>query len=155
VKKIKYIFADMDGVLTDGKVQIDANGNERKSICYRDLDAIGMGHAAGLRFVFVTGEDTAIAKYIVRRFRADDAVLGAKDKGKAFDELVEKLGILPEEVCYVGDSNRDIPAICKAGLGAAPADAAPKVLEAADYITACRGGQGVLLELTEKIMSGE
>ena len=145
----------MDGVLTDGRVQIDSEGHERKSICYRDLDAIGIGHGAGLKFIFVTGEDTDITRFIVRRFHADDALLGAKDKGKAFDELVHKYKLHPEEVCYIGDSNRDIPAIQKAGLGCAPADAAPKVRQIANAVLSCRGGEGVLMELVEKILDEE
>ena len=155
MKKIKYIFADMDGVLTDGTVQMDEEGHERKSICYRDLDAIGIGHRAGIRFIFVTGERTAITERIVQRFGADDAVLGAKDKGQAMDDLVRRLGISRAEVCYVGDSNRDIPAIRKAGLGAAPADAAAKVRDAADVVLQCAGGKGVLMELVEKILDEE
>ena len=153
--EIRYIFADIDGVLTDGCVQINEDGHERKSICYRDLDAIGVGHGAGIKFIFVTGENTAMASRIVRRFKADDAILGAKDKEKAFDELVKKLGVSPSEVCYVGDSHRDIPAIQKAGLGAAPADAAPKVKKVADIVLQCAGGKGVLMELVERIIDEE
>ena len=45
--KIKYIFSDIDGVLTDGKVCLDAHGAENKQICYRDLDSIAIGKKAG------------------------------------------------------------------------------------------------------------
>ena len=60
--KIKYIFSDIDGVLTDGKVYLDAHGAENKQICYRDLDSIAIGKKAGLEFVFVTGEDSQLLK---------------------------------------------------------------------------------------------
>ena len=46
-----YIFSDIDGVLTDGKVYLDAQGHESKQICYRDLDSIAIGRKAGLEFV--------------------------------------------------------------------------------------------------------
>ena len=56
------------------------------------------------------------------------------------------------EICYVGDSERDIPAIRMAGFGIAPKDAAGKVREMADFVTQTCGGKGVLLELVEKII---
>jgi 3-deoxy-D-manno-octulosonate 8-phosphate phosphatase KdsC-like HAD superfamily phosphatase len=44
---MKFILLDVDGVLTDGSVTLDVNGNESKRICYRDLDAIVVGRRAG------------------------------------------------------------------------------------------------------------
>ena len=150
---IKYIFTDIDGVLTNGQVLIDELGNERKNICYRDLDAISLGRKAGIEFAMLTGESTNLASYIVKRFNVSEAVLGAKDKGKAFMELIERLGIRKEDVCYIGDSNRDIPAIDMAGLGVCPHDATLQVLKKVDYVTEVDGGQGVLWEVVEKIIS--
>ena len=152
MKNIKYIFADIDGVLTDGKVEIDSEGRERKNICYRDLDAIGVGHRAGLKFVFVTSEDTDLARFIAKRFNVDDAVFAAKDKGKAFEELAQKYNLSPDEICYIGDGERDVSAIQKAGLGFCPADAVNGAKESADVVLNSKGGEGVLSELVEKIV---
>ena len=152
MKKIKYLFVDIDGVLTDGTVSLDEQGNERKSICYRDLDAIGMGRSVGLDFAFVTGEDTDLARSIARRFGVKHAVFGAKDKGKAVKELLQELQVDPEDICYIGDSLRDVPAIRMAGLGAAPRDAMEAARQAADFVAQTFGGKGVLLELVEKII---
>lgn len=152
MRKIKYIFADIDGVLTDGTVRIDAQGTEQKNICYRDLDAIAIGRQAGIEFAFITGENTDIARYIVKRFKIQKAIFGAKDKGQAVLALLQKLQLSADDICYVGDSNRDIPAIQLAGIGAAPQNAAPKARQAAEFVTEACGGQGVLLELVEKII---
>ena len=147
MQKIKYIVADIDGVLTDGKVYIDANGNENKTICYHDLDSIRKGRDNGLEFAFVTGEDTDMARFIAKRFKVSNAVYGAKDKEKAVNQLLKVLNLSRDEICYVGDSERDIPAIKLAGIGAAPADALKCVKEAADIVLECKGGEGVLSEL--------
>ncbi len=152
VNKIQYIFADIDGVVTDGKVSIDIDGNERKQICYRDLDAIGIGRKQGLEFFFITGEDTKMAESIAKRFNVKRAIFGAKDKLSAVKTLISELNIDKEIVCYIGDSDRDAPAIAYVGLGLAPADASRKALQAADFVTEKVGGNGVLLELVENIM---
>ena len=35
---IKLVLLDIDGVLTDGKVSVDSNGNESKTIDFKDID---------------------------------------------------------------------------------------------------------------------
>ncbi|WP_455155825.1 HAD family hydrolase [Selenomonas noxia] len=152
MKKIKYIFADMDGVVTDGTVRIDEHGKESKAICFRDLDAIGIGRSAGIEFAFVTGEDTPIAHFMAKRFGVDTAVFGAKDKKAAVEGLLARLGVTAEEICYIGDSARDVPAIELARIGVTVQDGALAARRAADLVTECRGGTGALLELVETIL---
>ena len=152
-EKIKYIFSDIDGVLTDGTVSISTSGQEQKRICYRDLDAIGIGRKAGLEFAFITGEDTELARRIAERFNISRVIYGAKDKGVAVKAIMEEMRISAGEICYVGDSFRDIPAIRLAGFGAAPPDAPASVRRCADIVTKASGGHGVLLELVEMILS--
>lgn len=153
-KKIKYIFADIDGVITDGKVWIDAQGNENKQICYRDLDSIGIGRNVDLEFVFITGENTEIARGIARRFKVEPSVFGAKDKLSAIETLIATMQIDKDCICYIGDSDRDAPAIAYVGLGIAPADGSKKARAAADFITDSVGGAGVLFEVVENIIEG-
>ena len=152
MRKIKYIFADMDGVVTDGTVRIDENGRESKAICFRDLDAIGIGRRAGIAFAFVTGEDTPIAHFMAKRFGVETAVFGAKDKKAAVEGLLAQLNLTAEEICYIGDSARDVPAIEMAGIGATVQDGVLAARRAADIVSECRGGTGALLELVETLL---
>ena len=152
MKRIKYIFADMDGVVTDGTVRIDERGKESKAICFRDLDAIGIGRRAGIEFAFVTGEDTPIAHFMAKRFGVDTVVFGAKDKKAAVENLLLQLGLSADEICYIGDSARDIPAIELAGIGVTVQDGVLAARRAADIVTECRGGTGALLELVETLL---
>jgi len=149
---ITHIFSDIDGVLTDGKVRLDEEGRESKIICYRDLDAVGVLRRAGLKIYFVTGEDSQLTKRIIDKFAPDGSRCGSKDKGKVFDELVRELGVAPSSVCYIGDSERDLPALRRAGFSACPKDAVSAVLTAADYVAATKGGEGVLGEVAAKII---
>ena len=55
-------------------------------------------------------------------------------KGDGVRRAAEYLGIKPELVCCVGDSNNDIPMLTSAGISFAPANARKEVLELADVI---------------------
>lgn len=150
--KIKYIISDIDGVLTDGRFVIDENGNESKQLCYRDLDAIGIGRRAGLEFAFLTGESGKMVEVISTRFNVFDIVEGSKDKLTAIKIFCEDKKVNAENVCYIGDSDRDVLAIDYAGVGIAPRDGSPKAIATANYITEVKGGFGVLFEVVSNIV---
>jgi YrbI family 3-deoxy-D-manno-octulosonate 8-phosphate phosphatase len=143
---IEILALDIDGVLTDGKVLVDQNDNESKSICYRDVDAIFEAHRHGLTLVLVTGEDSPWVKMISRKLEIKHVYAGAKDKIKALTLLADDFGVELSQICYVGDSQRDIPAIKAAGLGYAPADAVQEAREAADVVLNKRGGDGAVAQ---------
>lgn len=152
---MKWILTDVDGVLTDGRVTLDMHGNETKTICYRDLDAIGIGRRAGYDFAFITGEDTEMVRVLGRRFKVEKIYPGAKDKLAALQRISEEYGTPLSGLLYIGDNNRDAPALRAVGLGIAPCDASELARESADILTDSRGGYGVLLEVMDRLISGQ
>ena len=150
-ENIKWVASDIDGVLTDGQVLIDETGREQKRIFMRDLDAISAGRSMGLDFVFVTGEENPLARTIAGRFGVERIFTGSKDKLAAVRLFCTQENLSPNQLCYIGDSDRDAAAISWAGLGIAPADGSVKAKKAADYVTKCNGGKGVLSETVEII----
>jgi len=148
------IYTDIDGVLTDGRVTIDVHGNEAKNICYRDLDAIGVGRRRGYDFVFVTGEDTEMVSAIAKRFGVSKVYPGAKDKLATMQRIANESGVKISEMLYIGDSDRDTPALEAVGLGIAPRDATESARNAANHISRVKGGYGVLLEVVDKLING-
>jgi YrbI family 3-deoxy-D-manno-octulosonate 8-phosphate phosphatase len=152
---MKFIFTDIDGVLTDGSVLLDARGNESKRICYRDLDAIGIGRKLGFEFGVISGENTPITSFLAKRFGIELAYLGIKDKLALISEFAKKKNISLKQIIYIGDSNADVALIESVGLGIAPADAASVAKKAAGLITLSNGGMGVLFEIVSKLNDGE
>ena len=152
---MKFIFTDVDGVLTDGQLTIDINGNEIKTICYRDLDAIGIGRRNGYDFAFVTGENTEMVQVLAKRFGINKVYAGAKDKLAAMNAIAAEFKTELCDLLYIGDSDRDATALEAVGLGIAPRNATASAKNAADYITESDGGCGVLLEVVDKLIAGK
>lgn len=152
---MKIILIDVDGVLTDGRVTIDINGNETKTISYRDLDAIAVGRRAGYDFAFVTGEDTQMVKALAKRFSIERVYAGQKDKLAAMRKISEEFNTPLSGLLYIGDSDRDAPALEAVGLGIAPKDATAAAKAAAHVQTDSKGGHGVLLEVVDKLIAGK
>jgi len=153
--KIKLLALDIDGVLTDGRIIIDAAGNEYKSINYRDLDGITWLKSKGLNMALLTGEDNAFVDTIAGRFGIAVIIKGAKDKEKALRQLAEDTRVPLQNICYVGDADRDAPALKLCGLGIVPQDATRKAKESASVILKTLGGAGVVNEVIEYLVEND
>lgn len=146
---IKMIVFDIDGVITDGSIIVDAAGREQKKVNMKDVDAIFQVKKQGYRLAAITGEDTEIVSYFENRFPWDYFYRGNKNKANALKEIMQNDDLCREEVCYVGDGKYDVEPLRYAGLGLCPKDAIDKAKDAADIILQHGGGQGCLWELTK------
>ncbi len=55
----------------------------------------------------------------------------------------------------MGDDLLDLPVLDRAGLAAAPADAAQEVRQAVHWVSAARGGRGAVRELIELVLRAQ
>ena len=149
---IRVLALDIDGVLTDGKVTLDATGRESKTLCYRDIDAVFAAHGEGLTVVLVTGEDSPMVDVIARRLNVSRVYRNAKDKGTVLTQVSRDLDVPVHEISYIGDSTRDAPALTLVGLGLAPADAAEAARAVAHRVLSHRGGEGAVSEALTLIL---
>jgi len=149
---IKLLVLDIDGVLTDGRLVIDALGNEYKTINIRDLDGITWLKSRGVGLALLTGEDTALVDVIARRLGVASLIKGAKDKEVALRQLSESTRVPLDNICYVGDADRDANALKSCGLSMVPVDATRRAKESASVVLQSRGGDGVIQEVMEYLI---
>src|SRR5262245_22253404 len=154
-RRIRLLVTDVDGVLTDGRMVLGERGDELKSFHSRDGVAVELARRGGLRTAFVTGEKSTIAKARGDKLEVDAVVLSARRKGESLEALCTQFGITPAEAAYVGDDLLDLPALQRAGLAIAVADAAAEVKAVAHLVTRARGGQGAFRESVEVILRAQ
>ncbi len=148
---LRALVLDVDGVLTDGRVLLGEAGHEMKDLGYRDIDAVFQARREGFAIALVTGEETPIVDVIARTLAVELVVRGAKDKAAALRTVAARLSLPLEAICYVGDADRDAPALELAGLGLAPADGSPRARQAAHAVLGSRGGYRVVAEALEVV----
>ena len=144
---IGLILLDIDGVITDGTITVDSNGNEQKRINLKDIDALFELHRRGYLLGAITGEDSEIVAYFEKRIPWDYFYRGTKKKLDVIKELEKNTAFSKEEICYVGDGKYDIDALSYARLSICPADAILEAKQAADIVFQNQGGEGCLWEL--------
>lgn len=146
---IELVVFDIDGVLTDGSIIVDPEGNEQKHINLKDVDAVYSLHQSGYKIGVITGEDTRIVDYFEKRFPWDYFYRGCKKKREALEQIISDADTTPEHVCYIGDGRYDAEALKLVGFGACPADATAPAKVSADIILRRNGGNGCIWELVE------
>ena len=149
---IRLLALDVDGVLTDGTVQISADGGEAKH--FSILDGMGLIrlHRAGVAVAWISGRPSAATTVRATELKIPHLIQGRTDKLMALQELAAQLGLEPAAICYMGDDDIDAPAIAWAGIGVAPAGSMAPALKAADYVPARAAGHGAVREVCEHIL---
>jgi D-sedoheptulose 7-phosphate isomerase len=155
VTPIKLLALDIDGVITDGRASFSPAGEEAKTFSFHDLDAVTLWQRQGLRVALITGEEGAMVETIARRFGVETVISGAKDKLAAVQTLATAQQVHLNEIAYVGDGDRDAPALAAVGLGLAPANATPAARASAHRQLTRLGGNGAVAEAVRLIQALE
>ena len=153
VKRVKAILLDVDGILTDGSIYVGPDGFELKRFTVLDGVGAALAAQAELPLALISGRHSEATVERARQLKIEHVHLGSWNKVEALEEVLEKLGLPGEEVAFVGDSYIDMPAMELVGLPISVPNGHPLVKELAVHVTESRGGEGVLLEVVEWLLT--
>src|SRR5574337_1072960 len=122
-KKSKLQLLDVDGVLTDGKIILDTQGNELKAFHVRDGHGIKIAQRAGITIGIITGRTSEVVSIRARELGIQEVHQGAHEKIAVYESILEKYGLRDEEVAYIGDDIVDLDIFQRAGIAVTVADA--------------------------------
>lgn len=148
---IKLLALDFDGVLTNNKVIVDENGKE-SVICNRS-DSLGIGllKKKGIDVIVISKEANKVVKARCDKLKIS-FVQGIDDKISILKKEINKRGLQPGEVCFIGNDVNDVECIEYVGLGVAVNDAFSEVKKAANIVTEKNGGEGAVREIIDNIL---
>ncbi len=153
--KTRLLILDVDGVLTDGSIVLDNNGNEYKSFHVRDGHGIKMLLHAGIVVAIITGRFSEVVERRARELGITEVHQKCMDKRAAYAYLAEKYSLSDEEIAYVGDDIIDAPVMAMAGLSVAVSDADEETKKYALLVTSNRGGRGAVREVSDLILKSK
>ena len=154
-KKVRLLLLDCDGVLTDGRIQMTAGGDETKAFDVRDGHGIVMLQRAGIKVGIISGRRSSVVQARVQELGIAHLHEMAWTKTEPFRQILAEEGLAETAVCFVGDDVVDIPLLRRAGLAVAVADAVEEVRRYAHYTTRRKGGRGAVREVIELILKSQ
>lgn len=151
-KKIKLLILDVDGVMTDGSIILDNEGNELKRFHVRDGHGIKMLGRAGIKTGIITGRKSKVVEIRARELGITDVFQKVYKKSAVYEKLLKKYKCGDENAAFMGDDIVDVELLKRAGLSAVPADADEGTTRYADIVTKRNGGKGAVREFTDLIL---
>jgi len=152
-RRVRLLVLDVDGVMTDGRLHITAQGEETKVFHVRDGSGIVAVQRAGIAVAIISGRDSAAVTRRASELGIRCVFQGIADKRAALDALLAQLGLTADALACVGDDTPDVPMLERAALAVAVADAHPTARAAAHWITPSPGGHGAVREVCDLLLS--
>jgi 3-deoxy-D-manno-octulosonate 8-phosphate phosphatase (KDO 8-P phosphatase) len=154
-KKIKLLLLDVDGVLTDGTIILDNQGNELKAFHVRDGHGIKLAQRSGIAIGIITGRKSEVVNIRARELGIQEVYQGAHEKILAYESVIAKYGVEDSEVAYIGDDIVDVEVFKRVGMAVGVADADPSIRPHVDLITKTEGGRGAVREFINFVLKSQ
>lgn len=155
LKNIKLVLSDVDGVMTDTRIYMAADGSWRRFFSIYD----GMGfkrlQKAGIQVGIITASDAEDVRSRFKFLEVDYFHEKAKNKIENLKQILEISGCSAQEVAYIGDDLMDVEVIEAVGFGVTVPHALEEIKEKSDYVTQREGGHGAVREVCEMILKSK
>lgn len=151
-RRIKLLFLDVDGVMTDGGIYYSPRGVAMKRFFAQDGYGVVRAREHGLELAIISGRSSAIVTARARDLRITNVLQGIDDKLHAARDLSRRKHLTFGELAFIGDDLFDLGLLREVGLSAAPADARPEVRHVVDYVAHAAGGEGAVREFIDLIL---
>ena len=149
---IKTFIFDLDGVLTDGSLIVDADGNWLRRMNIRDGYALQLAIKAGYNVVIISGSESVPVAERLNKLGITEVFMKVIDKEKFLKEYLLKNNYKIPEVLYMGDDIPDYSFMQIAGFACCPGDAAFEIKKISSYISPLSGGKGCVRDVIEKVL---
>lgn len=151
-QKIRYLFCDVDGTLTDGGMYYSSKGEELKRFNTRDAKGLALLNEKGIEPVIFTSESSPIVKARAKKLKINHCYIGIGNKLEKFNKFLKMHNVSASNCAYIGDDINDFDCISLVPLSACPADAEKKILQKAFIKCKAKGGQGAVREFCNLIL---
>lgn len=151
-KPIRLFVLDVDGVLTDGSLLLQENGEQLRRMNIKDGYALQLAIKKGYHILVLSGAQSEGVKKRLHKLGINHVLMGVLHKTAELDKYMSKHGFTQEQVLFMGDDMPDYKVMQKAGLPCCPADAVAEIRDIASYISPIKGGEGCVRDIIEKVL---
>ncbi|MDM1048912.1 KdsC family phosphatase [Sphingobacterium hotanense] len=150
--QIKAVVLDVDGVLTDGTLQVNESGDQLRTFYVKDGYAMQLAEKMGLMLWVISGGRSEGVRLRLQGLGVKEIHLGVSQKMDVLNELLTKYELIADQLMYVGDDMPDYEVMQVVGIAACPVDAVEDIKTISHYMSPFKGGRGVVRDILEKIL---
>ncbi|MGH2642714.1 MAG: KdsC family phosphatase [Chitinophagaceae bacterium] len=151
-KPVKIFVFDVDGVLTDGTLQLLENGELSRKMHIKDGFALQLAVKKGYHVAIISGGDSSQVEKRLQSLGITDIFLGIFDKKRKLKEYLSENELSAAYVLYMGDDIPDYEAMKSVALRTCPKDASFEIKSICQYTSPFNGGEGCARDVIEKVL---
>ncbi len=154
-KKIKIVIVDVDGVLTDGTIGYGNFNDDYRRFHVHDGFGFVLLAKAGIKSAIITSKTSKAVQRRAKELKINMVCQKTEKKLIAFNKILKKYKLKPEQACYIGDELLDLAVLNIAGFAVTVPQACDDVQHSVDYVTAKDAGFGAVREAIEFILKAQ
>lgn len=151
-EKIDLVVLDFDGVMTDNRVWVDADGRELVAAHRGDGWGLARLKELGIEIIVLSRETDPVVAARCNKLGLP-YVQGLKNKVEVLQQMMVERRIDPANTLYLGNDVNDLACFSVVAYAVAVADAHPEVIVQADLVLDRPGGHGAVRELCDMLIS--
>ncbi len=152
LKQITTFIFDVDGVLTDGTVNVNTEGEMFRTMNVKDGYALKTAVEKGFKVCVISGGTNEGVRVRLQNLGIKDIFLGASNKTEILEEYLKTNNLKAENVLYMGDDLPDFEIMQEVGLPTCPQDAVPEIKTISKYVSHKKGGKGCVRDVLEQVL---
>lgn len=149
---VTTLIFDIDGVFTDGTVQVMPDGQFIRSLNSKDSYAVQYAVKKGYNIAIISGGNSLAVRDSLQGLGISHIFMESKNKLSVYNEFLKTLNITDAETLYMGDDIPDYEVMSKAGIAACPADASAEIKQISQYVSHKKGGDGCVRDIIEQTL---
>lgn len=152
---VKAFVFDVDGVLSRDVSPLNEDGEPVRTANVKDGFAIRNAIELGYPVAVITGGFIQRVKRRYKQLGVTHYYDKARDKVACLNDFLEKVGLVPEDVLFMGDDLVDYQVMKMVGLPTCPKDAVSDIKEISKYISPKNGGEGCVRDVIEQTLRAQ
>lgn len=152
LNQISTFVFDVDGVLTDGTIQVTTSGEMYRTMHTKDGFALKTAMDKGYNVCIISGGTNEGVRSRLSGLGIKDIHLGAHQKSTTLTAYLTSNNIPYQNVLYMGDDIPDLEVMKEVGLACAPQDAVPEIKLISHYVSHKKGGKGCVRDVIEQVL---
>lgn len=151
-KQVKAFVFVLDGALADGKIWLTERGERLRRLDRKDDYAIQLALQRNYPIAVISDGHALGIRKGMEEIGVQDLFSGRGDQRTGLLDWLSRRKVAAGDMLYMGSDMPDVDCMRIAGLPACSADAVEEIKASATYISSCKGGDGAVRDVIEKVM---
>ncbi len=151
-QEVRFLVLDVDGILTDGSLYFDRQGEALKAFNSKDGQGIKLLQGSGIKVGIITARNSEMVAKRAKNLSIDYLIQGCENKLTTLPDLFDGTAIDLQKIAYMGDDLADLAVMKRVGLAMTAADGHWFIRKHSHWISHYQGGKGAVREACDLIL---